>query len=1220
LLYIRHILITLHIFIFQMKFIRFCTPLFLLICFNFQSKSQTTKPIYNSLLWEISGPGMSQPSYLYGTMHVSKKIAFNLSDTFFIALKKVDVISLEFDPDTWMKNLADDGELLSQEPRYLNNSFSLYDVFKFEKIDEDGYKYFLSRNHNFANGLLYRNSKDDDFEENTYLDMFIFQAGKKSGKKLVGLEDHRFVRYCSYQAKQPIVGAKRSGRNYDYSFEEIEKAYRKGNLSALDSINELMYENTNFRKYMLDTRNQKMADKMDSIYKTGQSMFTGVGAAHLPGAMGIIELLRAKGYTVRAVNQKATDYSIQSRIAIEKKFTTITYNHQVSPDSLFEIDLPGEMYVINTRDIATEYFYPEMANGAYYSILKFNTFAPLFKKSIADQTTEIDELLYENIPGKILKKEITKTDAYSLITILNQTRKGDYQRYKIYIYPSEIIIGKLAGTGDFALGADGDRFIKSFNILDRSAKSTLQLKQLNINLGKGTLRENFSLYPFTYQSISKAEILRADSYNFLLSATYNDFNYIEEDSFELAYMTERFAKSIDYTLIKIKETNLKGYPLYEGVLTKKGAVTIHTRLLIKGSHYFLLGVMGKDSSNIDSYIESLKLNLESVEQAVVFSDTAFYYSTKTSAKAAAFNSKKSRPKPDINKNGIGDNYKYATQMIYFRDPIGNDKIELFYKQFNNYTYYENLDAFWNERMKNITNASLVIHSQKKSEKDSLFVLELELRDTNSIRTIYYKYYLKNSAYYCLSYNSDTLTKMTPFVSSFFDNFKITESYSNTLLFVKKKNIFFTDIHSNDSMRVNNAYNALMYMEFDKNDIMRLDSLINYGIPNAKFLKQDNIKSQCIKAISYIYDPTAIDYLKEAYFNNSDSIQVQAELLNALATNKSAGSYKCLQELLTTDVPYLSSYDVKSLFKSFYDSLELSVALFPKILHLTRYSNYRDNIYKLLSVLIDKGLIKKGTIVSNKIDIMNDANEEIKKTLSYKKKTYDSYSNTSYQSNVKSNSPLYDEIETYIILLSKIKKETNAKLFFSRIDRVTNKSLAMKYTIQMIHHDIPVADTVIQNFAKDEAVRADLYTSLKAINRLDFFNKTYINQADMTKCVLYSQSFILLESDSILFLEKRFVNAKGNKSGYVYFYKRYIKDRRLWCIDYIGLQPTDQNTFESNPIKSRKSQKLTANTDKEINTIIDESMSYFALLGRNRSRSNNYYKSYSGYNDNYDEED
>src|SRR5262245_32558206 len=65
------------------------------------------KPVYKSLFWEISGNGLKKSSYLYGTMHVSDRVAFHLNDSFFIALKSVDVVALESNPETWMTEMYD---------------------------------------------------------------------------------------------------------------------------------------------------------------------------------------------------------------------------------------------------------------------------------------------------------------------------------------------------------------------------------------------------------------------------------------------------------------------------------------------------------------------------------------------------------------------------------------------------------------------------------------------------------------------------------------------------------------------------------------------------------------------------------------------------------------------------------------------------------------------------------------------------------------------------------------------------------------------------------------------------------------------------------------------------------------------------------------------------------------------------------------------------------
>src|SRR6218665_2688141 len=67
---------------------------------------------YPALLWKISGNGLKKPSYLYGTMHVSNRVAYYLSEQFFEALKNVDVVGLETNPGEWLENMEKTGELV----------------------------------------------------------------------------------------------------------------------------------------------------------------------------------------------------------------------------------------------------------------------------------------------------------------------------------------------------------------------------------------------------------------------------------------------------------------------------------------------------------------------------------------------------------------------------------------------------------------------------------------------------------------------------------------------------------------------------------------------------------------------------------------------------------------------------------------------------------------------------------------------------------------------------------------------------------------------------------------------------------------------------------------------------------------------------------------------------------------------------------------------------
>src|ERR1700738_3041475 len=84
------------------------TVLFLFPVFFLTAQKQplnTPARKYQALLWEITGNGLQKPSYLFGTMHVSSKLVFHLSDSFYLDLKNTDVVALELDPQLWQDQL-----------------------------------------------------------------------------------------------------------------------------------------------------------------------------------------------------------------------------------------------------------------------------------------------------------------------------------------------------------------------------------------------------------------------------------------------------------------------------------------------------------------------------------------------------------------------------------------------------------------------------------------------------------------------------------------------------------------------------------------------------------------------------------------------------------------------------------------------------------------------------------------------------------------------------------------------------------------------------------------------------------------------------------------------------------------------------------------------------------------------------------------------------------
>src|SRR4051812_13165859 len=89
--------------------------------FSFSQSNKIKPDKYPSLLWEITGKGAGKPSYLFGTMHVSSKMVFNLSDSFYLGIKNAQIVALETNPGTWQEDFSRydlEGEGLRNKSRY----------------------------------------------------------------------------------------------------------------------------------------------------------------------------------------------------------------------------------------------------------------------------------------------------------------------------------------------------------------------------------------------------------------------------------------------------------------------------------------------------------------------------------------------------------------------------------------------------------------------------------------------------------------------------------------------------------------------------------------------------------------------------------------------------------------------------------------------------------------------------------------------------------------------------------------------------------------------------------------------------------------------------------------------------------------------------------------------------------------------------------------------
>jgi uncharacterized protein YbaP (TraB family) len=526
------------------------------------------KKKYPSLLWEISGNGMKKSSYLFGTMHVSSKMAFHLADSFYIGLRNADMVALETNPESWQEDMSkydlenkdfDNYDFGYRYNGYLSSpddyfSISTLRFYRYDKKIERS----LYSNPSTINNLLYRSygNESSDFEEDTYLDMYIYQCGKKWGKKVAGVEKYgESMKLMAEAYRDAAKDKNKKERSFDseegYSAGNLQEAYRTGNLDWLDSINRYNSFSSAFDEKFLYRRNEIQASSIDSILKTNQSLFVGVGAAHLPGQRGVIEMLRDKGYTVRPVKMGERDS--QHKNLVEKIRVPVVFSTQSVADAMYKVDIPGKFYKFGDEASLDQRQYADMANGSYYMVTRIMTNAWMWGHSQEKVHRVIDSLLYENVPGKIISKTTITKNGYSGIDVTNRTRRGDIQRYNIFITPFEIFIFKMSGTGEYVrMGDEAKKFFGSIQLAPPGPASvtanTIQpvtnWKKYSPPYGGFTVSLPHEPYVGNDGSwIYDAEDRTSHTQFRVIRTDIHNYRFAEEDSFDLGLMEESFGSS-----------------------------------------------------------------------------------------------------------------------------------------------------------------------------------------------------------------------------------------------------------------------------------------------------------------------------------------------------------------------------------------------------------------------------------------------------------------------------------------------------------------------------------------------------------------------------------------------------------------------------------------------------------------------------------------------------
>ena len=270
------------------------------------------------LLWKVSGNGLGRPSYIFGTHHMAPASMIDQIAGMNAAIDGCDIVVGEIEKDS----------LMSQESQMKMAGFmiapvdstldKLYTPDEYAEVEKVFNKYFGAMGVKLAQMKSLKPNAIStqlqamqaikyfpNFDPNNLIDMAVQERANEAGRPSLGLEtlqeqiDLLFNAPMTEQAKS-LLEACRQDEFFQVQSSALAEAYMH---QDLDKLMQVMTDATmggdseEAMEALIYSRNRNWAEKLEKMMPE-RACLVCVGAGHLPGAKGLLQLLRDKGYTV----------------------------------------------------------------------------------------------------------------------------------------------------------------------------------------------------------------------------------------------------------------------------------------------------------------------------------------------------------------------------------------------------------------------------------------------------------------------------------------------------------------------------------------------------------------------------------------------------------------------------------------------------------------------------------------------------------------------------------------------------------------------------------------------------------------------------------------------------------------------------------------------------------------------------------------------------------
>ncbi|WP_343670191.1 TraB/GumN family protein [Chitinophaga sp.] len=261
----------------------------------------------SSLLWKITGHGLSKPSYLFGTIHMLCTDDLPFSVAIGKAIKETKAFYMEFNMDDTeaMNRIA--GEMMMPEGYSFKALLPADDYTLLSNYFRDSIGVPLQSLDRMKPMLLMSMlmEKTATCPNPVSCENMLLLLAKDQGLTIHGLEkaEDQIAIFDSIPDKEEAASLVKTVKEMAANrveYQQLLDAYYAANLNQLLHLILQEEDVVRYQKLMLDDRNNNWIPVITKQIQQTPSFFA-CGAGHLAGKGGVIALLRKAGYTVEPV-------------------------------------------------------------------------------------------------------------------------------------------------------------------------------------------------------------------------------------------------------------------------------------------------------------------------------------------------------------------------------------------------------------------------------------------------------------------------------------------------------------------------------------------------------------------------------------------------------------------------------------------------------------------------------------------------------------------------------------------------------------------------------------------------------------------------------------------------------------------------------------------------------------------------------------------------------